>query len=288
MFRPMLASKIDDMSKIVYPVFASPKLDGIRCLLIDGVAVSRSLKPIPNKFIRKHIERTKLEGLDGEIIIKDKTFSEISSAVMSEEGQPDFSFVTFDYIGVSQTLPYVVRLNAVKEKVKKFPFIGVIRNTMINNEEELLALEQKFIAEGYEGLMFRKIDGPYKQGRSTVKEGYLIKVKRFEDAEAEVIGFEELMHNENDQEKDELGYSKRSSHQDNLIGSDTLGALIVKSADGIEFKIGTGFTHALRKELWLHKDKLVGSLVKYKFQPAGVKEKPRFPVWLAMRDRRDI
>lgn len=213
MFRPMLASKIDDLSKVQYPVMASPKLDGIRCLLIDGVAVSRSLKPIPNKFIRKHIERTKIDGMDGEIIIKGKTFSEISSAVMSEEGEPDFSFVTFDYTARGFDLPYIVRLNAVKEKVKEFPFLGVIRNTLVNNEEELLKLEQKFIAEGYEGLMFRKINGPYKQGRSTVKEGYLLKLKRFEDAEAEVIGYEELMHNDNVQETDELGYSNEKTDE---------------------------------------------------------------------------
>ena len=45
-FKPMLASQIDDLSSVKYPVYASYKLDGIRAIIYQGVAYSRSLKPI--------------------------------------------------------------------------------------------------------------------------------------------------------------------------------------------------------------------------------------------------
>ena len=46
--KPMLSHTITDTSDVKYPVLVSQKLDGIRCLIIDGVAVSRNLKPIRN------------------------------------------------------------------------------------------------------------------------------------------------------------------------------------------------------------------------------------------------
>jgi DNA ligase-1 len=47
---------------------------------------------------------------------------------------------------------------------------------------------------------------------------------------------------------------------------------------GVEFNIGTGFTAEDRaKKDW------VGLIVKYKFFPIGVKDKPRHPVYLGLR-----
>jgi len=53
--KPMLAGKCTNKNNIKYPVLATPKLDGIGCLVIDGNAVSRTFKPIPNKYIRQEI-----------------------------------------------------------------------------------------------------------------------------------------------------------------------------------------------------------------------------------------
>jgi len=40
--KPMLAATIEDIHQIKFGVMASPKLDGIRCLIINNKAVSRS------------------------------------------------------------------------------------------------------------------------------------------------------------------------------------------------------------------------------------------------------
>lgn len=69
----------------------------------------------------------------------------------------------------------------------------------------------------------------------------------------------------------------------------TLGALLVRdTVTGVEFSIGTGFTQADREELWANRTTLVGQFVKYKSFDIGVKDKPRFPVWLGMRNKEDI
>ena len=41
----------------------------------------------------------------------------------------------------------------------------------IRNERELLAIEEKCLGDGFEGVMIRSVDGPYKEGRSTEREG---------------------------------------------------------------------------------------------------------------------
>jgi DNA ligase-1 len=56
----------------------------------------------------------------------------------------------------------------------------------------------------------------------------------------------------------------------------------------VEFDLGTGFTSGQRRDLWVGRGKLKGKLVKYKFQPTGVKDKPRFPVFIGFRDARDL
>ena len=149
--------------------------------------------------------------------------------------------------------------------------------------------EKKCLEAGFEGVMVRKGDGPYKFGRSTSKEGYLLKWKRFTDSEAEVQGFVEQTHNANEKEKDALGNSKRSQHKENLIPVGTLGALLVCDVKTkIEFSIGTGFNGADRAYIWSLREKFIGHIVKYKYQEIGVKGKPRFPVFLGFRDKDDM
>jgi DNA ligase-1 len=145
---------------------------------------------------------------------------------------------------------------------------------------------------GYEGAIVRDPRAPYKEGRSTVKQGWMLKVKRFADDEAEVIGTVEQMRNDNEATVDELGYTKRSHHKEGKTAAGVLGALSVRGTTGqfkgVEFEIGTGFTAEQRRNLWAGREYLIGKLVSYKYFPVGVKDKPRFPTFKAFRDRRDI
>lgn len=130
--------------------------------------------------------------------------------------------------------------------------------------------------------------GTYKFGRSTVNDGILLKLKRFEDAEAILIDIEEKMSNQNAAELDNFGNIKRSASLEGMVGANTAGTLIVRNDEGQVFGIGSGLDDAMRAELWRNKDQYIGKLVKYKYFPHGVKELPRHPVYLGIRDPDDI
>ena len=137
--------------------------------------------------------------------------------------------------------------------------------------------------------MVRKPDAPYKFGRSTLKEGYLLKVKRFTDAEAKIIGFEERMYNENEATTDALGHTERSTHKAGMKPAGDLGAFIVRDLrTEMSFRIGTGFTAAQRKEYWTTRNKLMNKIVKYKHFEQGAVDLPRFPVFIGFRDPEDM
>jgi DNA ligase 1 len=154
--------------------------------------------------------------------------------------------------------------------------------------EELDAFEAKQLEKGLEGVILRKPDGIYKCGRSSTNEGILLKLKRYEDSEAEIIGLEQLLSNQNDATTNALGHTERSSHKANMKPMGVLGALNVRDLKTkVEFSIGTGFDADTRKELWEMRN-IIGKIVKYKYFASGSRDKPRFPVFLGFRDKRDM
>jgi len=293
-FKPILAGKLTPNTNLQFPFLASTKLDGIRCCIINGVAVSRTLKPIPNKHIQELLSKPEYSGLDGEIIVGDTThpdcFRTTTSAVMSHDKPIDgFTYHVFDDF-TDPSIPFVDRLQSVCDRVRDMPeFIQVVRHDWLMSTEELLAYEQEKVEGGNEGIMIRSQNGKYKHGRSTEKEQILLKVKRFHDSEAVVLGFEELCHNDNVATIDATGHTKRSSHQANKRAAGTLGHLIVKDVvTGVEFGIGTGFNAADRQTIWDDMNGYQGKTLKYKYFPVGTFEKPRHPVFLGWRDSMDF
>jgi DNA ligase-1 len=172
-------------------------------------------------------------------------------------------------------------------------FVQLIMPVHIKDAAALIEYEAKCLVDGYEGVMVRSYDGPYKHGRSTVREGYLLKLKRFLDSEAVVTGVIEELHNANEAKKDNLGRTERSTAKAGKVGKGVLGALRCTAlADGegfdkgVEFKIGTGFTAEQREELWA--ENLKGRIVKFKYQPSVGTDKPRFPSFIGFRHEDDM
>lgn len=283
-FRPMLATDAD-LDKLRFPLLASAKLDGVRAVVRDGVVFSRSNKPIPNAHVQKLFG--KYTHFDGELIVGDPTskacYRDTISGVMSVDGEPDVKLYVFDHVGEPSHL-----YNFRAERLTKSKHVVVHEQVMCLTLEDILKYEEQCLDAGYEGLILRDPNAPYKQGRSTVKEGYLLKLKRFVDDEATVIGFEERMHNGNVATVNELGRTARSSHKENKSGRGDLGALLLRHSSGIEFSCGTGFTDGERGEIWANRDRYLGQLAKYKHFPVGAKDLPRHPVFLGWRDRRDL
>ncbi len=275
-----------------YQLLATPKLDGIRCLMIDGKAVSRTFKPIPNDYIRTMIESIGENGLDGEILVRNRTFNELSGDVRRSDGRPDFFFAVFDYVESTLRDPYSMRMEALQE-LSLPDFCTKVLPVLIENRIELETYERDQIALGFEGVMIRTPDSPYKCGRSTAAEGYLLKIKRFEDDEAIIVGVEEMMENRNVATRDAFGRTERSTHKENMVPKGMMGKLVVqwlRPGGPQQFEIGTGFDAATRQAIWNQRDVFVAErrIVKFKHQPSGADEKPRFPVFLGFRDSWDL
>ncbi len=286
--RPMLAATAteEQLEQLEYPLLVSPKLDGIRTLIHPELGpVSRKFKQIPNHYLRKCLNRACLSGFDGELVATGGTFNSTQSAVMRYDGEPEAEFWVFDDF----SNPDESFLDRSSNMMNIFDgrTIGVdirfVSNHWVETPEELKDFASMFVSQGYEGAMIRSPYGKYKQGRSTLKQGWLLKFKDFADAEGVITGFEELMHNDNVLEQDELGYAKRSSAKDGKKGRDTLGALIV-STDWGELRIGTGYDQATRDSIWQNRDQHMGRTVTFKYQSNGMQDKPRFPVFMHFRE----
>lgn len=288
--KPMLAGKCERPESLSFPLLATPKLDGIRCLKINGRALTRSFKPVSNRFIREWIEANLPDGLDGELVVQGATFSETAGHVGRESGEPDFRFAVFDYVGDSLTRPYAERM-AELARLPESSRVDKVLPEEMRTLDDLMAYEERCVGEGYEGVMIRTPQSPYKCGRSTEREGYLLKIKRFEDAEAVVLDTYEGMSNLNPAEKDNFGRTKRSQSQAGLVGRGELGGFVVRHVEtGVEFRVG--YNHVVggidRVTLWERRETLVGRLVKFRHQPSGAKEAPRFPKFIGFREEWDL
>lgn len=116
------------------------------------------------------------------------------------------------------------------------------------------------IANGEEGVMINICDAPYDFKRTN----NLLKVKKMNDLDLEVVGFEE-------------GTNSNAGR---------LGALLVNYKDNI-VKVGSGFSQELREEIWNNKEEWLGRTVVVQYfeettnQNGGISL--RFPVYLDYR-----
>lgn len=302
--RPMLAG-VYDPAQARWPMLATPKLDGIRAMIQNGKLISRSGLPIPNRYLRSIFEDRKyLEGLDGELIINTEQgndpliFRRTTSAVMSASGIPDVFLAAFDLM-IDQ--PYSARAKQLSIVVAQQPTIirgriEVLQPVVIKDEEELARYEAICLRNGHEGVILRDPDSRYKHGRSTAKEGGMLKVKRFVDSEALVIGVAVMSKKERTGEYDAMGRMKRDVPINTTNAgrkAEVAGALRVRDIHtGVEFDIGTGLTERDRLR-WIKRRNQgrigrIPYIVKYKYFDHGGYDVPRHPVLLGERHTRDM
>lgn len=286
MFRPLLAEKVD-LPTLQYPNWASPKYDGFRCIIsANGDPVSRNMKPIANSYVFGKLREMKLPQFDGELLTytgdKVDDFNTVQSKLSSRNGMPDFRYMVFDHIN-HPNVEYCERNLRVADWLAPFhdKRVVLVRQQVIENEEQLLDYEAKCLSEGWEGVMVRDPRAHYKFGRSTVKEGILLKLKRFFDDEATVVSIHPMMHNANEATQNALGYIERSSHKDGMVELDFLGKMTVRWGE-VEFDIGTGFNDHQRRLYW--NTGVLGKTITFKYQSLGPNGKPRFPVFLGFRE----
>ncbi len=307
--RPMKAATLTyaDFDRVEWPSIGSPKVDGIRLLVHPELGpVTTSFKPLPNHYVReevlRHAGRT---YFDGELVAVDpKTgvileYNQTQSAMMSRDGQPAWKFLVFDCFEKPEW-DFKSRHQLARHHCRRisWPAIKILKHVDIADMDAFVKYATWCLEQGFEGAMLRAPGGIYKNGRSTLRQGWLLKYKQWADAEGTITGFRELMHNDNPDVRDNFDLAKRSSHKSNMVPMTTLGALIVMTEWG-EIRVGSGFDMALRQEIWNRNMVMqvsdtewiirgsqpdMGRQITFKYQVFGLKDKPRFPIFKGFRE----
>ena len=302
--KPMRSCAPTESYPVQFPCYGSYKIDGIRIVKHEGKALTKSLKPVPNKTIARWVEHNLPDGVDGEIIsgppnqadVYTKTFT----AAMTIEGAYEFSIYLFDLHNMPKAYA-TERYNALKSLVSNLSdsvkaVAKVVDKRVLNTQAEFDAMYNEALALGYEGLVTQSLDGLYKHGKCTPKENIQLKHKPEEDADFRLVGIYEAMHNGNDAFTNEVGETSRSTHQEGLTGLGMVGGFeAVDVETGIPFKVAPGkLSHADRIAIWQdwlkEPGKWVGKLGKYRCMGYGTMTngRPRHGRFYAWRHESDL
>lgn len=310
----MLASDYDE-GALRFPLIAQPKIDGVRGLNLLGRLTGRSLKQHANKYTSAFYSVSDFLGFDGELAAEVETHPDLcrltTSALNTIQGEPFTLWHLFDYVvvGKTKTMPYWSRYVALTQRVEELRRDGclaaqhlrVVPSVRCETLAQLLALDEQWLDMGYEGTIIRDPEGIYKEGRSTVKEGGLLRIKRFVEEEAVVVELHEGESNTNEAQRNELGLQFRTTHAEGMVPNGQVGRMTCKACkdvvvDGrVLIAAGSLITVApgrlpvdQRQHYFRNQHELIGQTIKFKFFPKGVKEKLRFPTFQSLRSAADM
>jgi DNA ligase-1 len=195
--------------------------------------------------------------LDGELWIARGQFEAVSGATRKQspvdaEWQR-INYLVFEAPNMAGT--FAERVARLRERITEinWPQLKLIEQSRVTDRKALKRKLDQVVKLGGEGLMVHLADAVYVTGRSNV----LLKLKPHLDTEAVVVAHVP-------------GRGKYAG---------MLGALEVKTPDGVVFKIGTGFTDAQRKN-----PPAIGATITYTYRDVTKNGVPRFASFLRVRD----
>jgi len=277
---PMLAKKWEDRkSKVAYPVYCQPKLDGMRAIITRHGATSRNGKPwvtIPHilKALEPVFESYPDLILDGELYFHGlhDDFNKISSLIKKtkpsaadlEESAAVIQYYWYDI--ADKTLKFVERNAKLASICVTYDFsidsvIVPVSTYTAPDEASLDTLYGIFLEDGYEGQMVRTNDA-YEYKRSNT----LLKRKEFQDDEYRIVSIEE-------------GNGNKSG---------MAGYAVLEREDGVRFRSNIKGNHTFLKELLPDAASYIGKYATCKFfnlTPDGI---PRFPYVIGFREGRGM
>ena len=238
---------------VVADYFVSEKLDGVRARWNGKQLISRNgnVFAAPAWFVRDFPR----QALDGELWLGRGEYQQTVSVVSRDQphkGWRDLKFMVFDLpVSPQPFFDRYIQMEIIG-KQSLSPYLEVIDQQRIASHRELMVLLNDVVGRGAEGLMLHHKNSLYRQGRSA----HLLKVKKFNDAEAVVVGYK-------------AGKGKYSG---------MAGSLKLRMTNQQEFYVGSGLTDALRAE-----PPALGAMITYRHQGFTDKGLPRFPVYLRQR-----
>lgn len=232
----------------------SEKLDGVRAFWNGKCFYSRLGNPFyAPKWFTKDLPKD--FHLDGELFGGRKKFQQTIKVVKNAECDDwkKIKYCVFDSPGLGKD-PFEKRIKAVKDyfDTNKPQYAEYVDHYKCTSKEQLENDLKKMIKLGGEGLMIRQPGSVYERCRSKT----LLKLKKFYDAEAVVIGYD--------------------SGKGRFTGA--VGSLRCRMECGKEFSVGSGMTDKDHR-----KPPKIGSIITYKFQEYTNSGSPRFPTYLGVR-----
>ncbi len=234
----------------------SEKYDGVRAIWTGEKLVSRSGKVIsaPKWFV-KDLPKV---WLDGELWSSRGDFEFIASTVSKNKPidvqWKKIKFMVFD--APDHVQPFMARVKNYHQIISHInqPHVIAIKQFKVADNKSLTSLLAKYQSEGAEGLMLHREDAFFRSGRSI----NLVKLKPYMDAEAQVIA--------------------HLPGKGKYVGK--LGALAVRTEQGINFKIGSGFTDKQRQ---FPPD--IGDVITFKYHGLTKNGIPKFASFLRIRKK---
>lgn len=250
---PLLLAHVYDPEVDPSGWWMSEKLDGVRAYWDGKGFVSRLGNPFyaPAWFT----EGFPAFPLDGELWLDRKAFQRTVSIVRRQDGGDawrQIKYLVFDAPG--HRADFEARLHHYHTELtrRRPPFALAHAHERCQNADHLRRELDRVEALGGEGLMLRRPGSHYEVGRSHS----LLKVKRFLDDEAKVVGHQ-------------AGTGKHKGR---------LGALLVELRDGTRFAVGTGLSDAERKS-----PPPIGAIITFRYQELSDGGVPRFPSYVGVR-----
>ena len=291
--RPMLAQKIEfskkdciftkNIKKVKFPALIQPKLDGLRCLvhIQKGKIQMRTRNNLEYSFmdhIKEDLQKMykalkKLRKdwdftyFDGEIYNPDIPFEEISGkSRIKKPKEADLKIISslklylFDMFTLKDLdEPFSKRYALLHHlfQLVKPKHLVLVKNQIINKPKDICSIFDKYMSEGYEGIMVRNQKASYKIDKRSYD---LLKYKSFEDDEFEIIGFKQ-----------------GSGSQKGAI------IFILKTKEGKEFSAVPNGTIASGRKMFKEGDKYIGKMLTVEYQELSQDGIPRFPKGKAIR-----
>ena len=235
--------------------WVSEKYDGVRAIWNGKQLVSRggNIYHAPRWFVK---DFPKYQRLDGELWVARQQFEKLISTVRdkkpSHKAWKEVKFMVFDMPDSIQ--PFTQRIDLIKKTLSalNIPWLQVVKQWKATNHASLMKQLNDITQAGAEGLILHRGSSIYKGKRS----GDLLKVKPYEDAEAIVIKY----------------LAGKGKHKGKM------GALLVSTPKGINFKIGTGFSDLERQN-----PPKIGATITYRYHGKTKNGIPRFASFLRIR-----
>ena len=271
---PMLANKYSERGEkyMKLPFAVSRKIDGVRMIFKDGKCYSRMGKEFPYfNNIKSDISKMLLKDnivLDGELYSHDVPFNKLSGIVRQKNQTTNEELVEywiFDII--DNTLTYEERMNKLKSLCKSYSksksnnTLQFVFYDIVNSHKEVKPLHDKYVKEGFEGIMTRNLDSLYVE---KTRSNNLLKYKDFEDDEFIIIGFK-------------MG---KGTEENAII-------FTCITEQGYEFDVRPRGSIEKRVEMLLNGSSFLGKKLTVRYQIDSRKLEnplPRFPVGIDIRD----